>query len=382
MQNRNFSGFSLGILGGGQLGRMLIQAAIDLDLKIGVLDPDPMAPCKNWVSDFYRGNLRDFQTVLDFGRRYDGLTIEIENVNADALEALSDMGKMVYPRADFIRTIQNKREQKELYKRLGLPSAQFVSVPDRTALQQLKLQLPLVQKLEREGYDGRGVKILRTEADLDNAFDSPSIVETCVDMDKELSVLIARNKSGQVAVYPVAEMVFHPVYNLVEYLICPASIPHRTADEAVRIARTLVEETNFIGLLAVEMFLDTSGRLLINEVAPRPHNSGHHTIKACATSQYEQHLRAILDLPLGSTELLAHTAMVNLLGAPDNIGKPLYRGLQEIMSLPGVYPHIYGKAETKPFRKMGHITLIDKNPDRLVSTLKYVRETVSVTSGS
>ncbi len=371
----------IGVLGGGQLGRMLIQAAVDYNLHIGVMDPNPEAPCRWLAHDFVVGSLTDYDAVMAFGKDKDVLTIEIENVNADALAALQAEGKRVYPDPATIKMIQDKRSQKQFFESYKIPTAPFVLVESKADVYRHMGRLPMVQKLAKAGYDGRGVQVLRDAEQVEEAFDAPGLLEEFVPFEKEIAVIVARNLSGEVATFPVVEMVFHPVHNLVEYLFAPANISPVLATEADHIARQIVDDLKFVGLLAIEMFVTPDGKILVNEMAPRPHNSGHHTIRANATSQYEQHLRAILDLPLGATYGLSPAAMVNLLGEAGHTGPAIYEGIEQLLATPGVYPHIYGKAETKPHRKMGHVTILDADVNRLEHTVQQVKELVKVVSG-
>lgn len=356
---------------------MLIQAGIDYNIPFTILDPDPHAPCST-MAPFQAGKLTDYDTVMAFGETCDIITIEIENVNTTALRELEKRGKKIYPQPAVIELIQDKRTQKIFYRDCGIPTADFILTENAYDVAQQKEFLPAVNKLGREGYDGRGVQILRSEQDLPKAFDAPGLLEKLIDFDKEISVIVARNASGQVKTFPVVEMVFHPVHNLVEYLFAPADLPKSILDDADAIARRIIHELDMVGLLAVEMFVTKSGKVLVNEIAPRPHNSGHQTIEANITSQYEQHLRAILNLPLGDTDLLMPSAMVNLLGEPDHSGVAKYEGFAEVINLPGVHVHLYGKLFTKPFRKMGHVTIVDANVKRLKKTATFVKETLKV----
>jgi 5-(carboxyamino)imidazole ribonucleotide synthase len=371
------SNFKVGILGGGQLGRMLIQSGIDFNIPFSVLDPDDHAPCSG-LARFQAGKLTDFDTVMRFGVSCDLITIEIENVNTAALKALAAQGKKVYPQPEVIELIQDKRTQKKFYKERGIPTAEFILVENREDVKKYAAFLPAVNKLGKEGYDGRGVQILRTAADLDKAFDAPGLLEKLVDFDKEIAVIVARNARGEIKAFPPVEMAFHPEQNLVEYLFAPANVTPAIATRADEIARRVVSELDMVGLLAVEMFITKTGEVLVNEVAPRPHNSGHQTIEANVTSQYEQHLRAILDLPLGDTGLIFPSAMVNLLGEPGYTGPARYEGFAEVVEIPGVYVHLYGKQLTKPFRKMGHVTIIDRDLQSLREKAQVVRETLKV----
>lgn len=370
----------LGILGGGQLGRMLIQAAIDFDFKIKILDPYSEAPCKYIAHEFQNGSLNDYETVMAFGADCDTITIEIENVNLEALEALENHGKRVFPQPSVLRLIKDKRVQKAFYQSKGLPTADFILTDNQEDTKKYASFLPAVHKLGQGGYDGKGVQVIRTEADFSKAFDAPSVLEKMVDFEKELAVIVARNENGETKTFPVVEMVFHPEANLVEYLFAPANISKETEQKAEEIAIKTAEAFGIVGLLAVEMFLTKEGEILINEVAPRPHNSGHQTIRANDVSQFEQHLRAILNLPLGSTNAHSMAAMVNLLGEEGFSGEAIYEGMDEIIKIEGVHPFLYGKKFTKPFRKMGHITIIDQNFEKLKEKVNFVKETIKVIS--
>jgi len=367
----------IGILGGGQLGRMLVQSGIDFNLTFSVLDPDDQAPCKN-LSDFHTGKLTDYDTVLSFGLMCDIITIEIENVNTLALKALAREGKKVFPQPDVIELIQDKRNQKLFYREFGIPTAEFVLTETRMDVKKHHSMLPAVHKLGREGYDGRGVQIIRTEEDLDKAFDAPGILEELIDYEKEISVIVARNENGEIKTYPPVEMVFHPEKNLVEYLFSPAQLTYAVQHKADTIACQIINELKMVGLLAVEMFVTRDGQVLVNEIAPRPHNSGHHTIEANVTSQYEQHLRCLLSLPLGETEIIMPSAMVNLLGEPGHEGPARYEGFEEAVKVSGVHVHLYGKKTTKPFRKMGHVTIVDQDIDILKEKANLIKRTLKV----
>lgn len=370
----------IGILGGGQLGLMLLQAAVDWNLDIHVLDPDAEAPCRKIAPHFTQGSLQDFDTVYSFGKDLDVITIEIEKVNVEALEALEKEGKKVYPQPSVIRQIQDKRIQKQFYAEKQLPTAEFVLTKDRQDVANHISFLPAFHKLGKDGYDGRGVQRLTSAQDLDKAFDKPGLLEKAVAFEKELAVIVARNANGELETFPTVEMVFHPEHNLVEYLFAPAEISEEINAKAQAIARRTAEAFQIVGLLAVELFLTASGEVLINEVAPRPHNSGHHTIRANATSQYEQHWRAILNLPLGSTHAYGPSAMVNLLGEDGYEGPAVYEGMEKLLATPQVFPFLYWKALTKPFRKMGHITIMDADIASLKAKADFVRNNIKVIS--
>lgn len=364
-------------MGGGQLGRMLIQSGIDYNLSFSVLDPDEFAPCKE-LADFHAGKLIDFDTVMKFGNPCDIITIEIEHVNTQALKELVKLGKKVFPQPEIIEMIQDKRKQKAFYNERRIPTAPFVLTENKQDALQYENFLPAVHKLGKEGYDGRGVQVLRTKGDLEKAFDAPGLLEKHIDFEKEISVIVARNENGEMATYPAVEMVFHEEQNLVEYLFAPAQLPGHTLQQADEIARKVIKQLGMVGLLAVEMFVTKAGEVLVNEIAPRPHNSGHQTIEANATSQYEQHLRAIIGLPLGDTSLLLPSAMVNLLGEAGFSGPARYEGFEDVLKLSGVHVHLYGKRLTKPFRKMGHVTIIDQDIESLKQKANFVKKTLKV----
>ncbi|MBC8152487.1 MAG: 5-(carboxyamino)imidazole ribonucleotide synthase [Bacteroidetes bacterium] len=376
---------TIGILGGGQLGLMLIQAAIDWNLPIHCLDPDPEAPCRDLCAWFETGSLTDYDTVYRFGEAVDILTIEIEKVNVEALEALENEGKRVFPQPSVIRIIQDKRLQKQFFRDHDLPTANFFLTETRADVATLLTDaahdfLPAFHKLGRDGYDGRGVQRIESVADANKAFDAPGVLERAVDFEKELAVIVARSEGGEMQTFPTVEMVFHPEHNLVDYLFAPASISAETDRQAQSLARQTAKAFGIVGLLAVELFLTKTGEILINEVAPRPHNSGHHTIRANVTSQFEQHWRAIMNLPLGNTTAYQPAAMVNLLGEPTHTGPARYEGIESLLAIPGVFPFLYGKALTRPFRKMGHVTVMDTTLEALREKVATVRETIQVVS--
>ncbi len=368
----------IGILGGGQLGRMLLQAAISYPFEIHILDPDPEAPCRAYCHHFQQGNLQDFDRVYHFGKGLDILTIEIEHVNVDALERLEREGLQVYPSSQSIRIIQDKRIQKQFFKTQQIPTAPFVLINHPEELVQHLDFLPAFQKLGKEGYDGRGVQALQSSDDFHKAFAAPSLLEKKIDFVKELAVMVARNPQGEIRCFPPVEMVFDPQLNLVDYLLAPAQIGEAKAQEAIALAEKVIQAFPIVGLLAVEMFLTPEGELLVNEVAPRPHNSGHHSIEGNYTSQFEQHLRAITSLPLGCTDSKGYAAMVNLLGAEGHQGPARYEGLEPLLKLKGAYVHLYGKKTTKPGRKMGHVTLIDEDLSALEEKIDFVKKNVRV----
>lgn len=369
---------SVGILGGGQLGRMLIQSAIDFNIDLTVLDPDGDAPCRNLCRKFTQASLQDEMAILDWAEELDLITIEIEHVNIEALKKLQRAGKKVFPQPEVLEIIQDKRKQKEFYQQKGLPTAPFVLLDNKEEIAQHAHLLPGFQKLGRDGYDGRGVQRISTVDDIVKGFDAPSLLEQAIPFEKELAVIVARNEEGEVSAFPVVEMVFNPVHNLVEYLFSPANITVAIAQEASDLAKRVITEFGMVGLLAVELFLTKDGKVLINEVAPRPHNSGHQTIEANSTSQYEQHLRAILNLPLGSTKTIVPSAMVNLLGEEGFSGEAVYEGLEEVLKMEGVHVHFYGKRITKPFRKMGHVTILDSDIKALNNKAQTVKKWLKI----
>jgi 5-(carboxyamino)imidazole ribonucleotide synthase len=368
----------VGILGGGQLGRMLIQQAINYNTNIKVLDPDPEAPCKNLCDKFIVGSLTDFDTVYNFGKQTDLLTIEIEKVNVDALQLLEDEGVLVFPQPRIIRLIQDKGLQKEFFKQNDIPTSPFQLIGSQTALKDANIPYPYIQKLRKDGYDGRGVYKVKSDKDLENAFDVPSIVEDWIDFEKEIAVIVARNENGEVKTFPCVEMDFNPDANLVEFLISPSTLPIEILKEADQLAIQIAEALKITGVLAVEMFLTKDGNILVNELAPRPHNSGHQSIEGNLTSQFEQHLRAIFNLPLGDTSSVGNAVMINLLGEKGFEGLAEYEGIEEILKHKGVHVHLYGKKFTKPYRKMGHVTIVDENREAAISTARLVQNMLKV----
>lgn len=368
----------LGVLGGGQLGRMLIQSAINYNQDIHILDPDPNAPCKDISQRFTVGSLKDFDTVYAFGHGCDVITVEIESVNTEALEQLQREGKKVYPQPHILSLIKDKRKQKQFYKQQGIPTAEFILVADKAEVIQNSDFLPAVNKLGKEGYDGRGVQVLRTAADLEKAFDAPGLLEKLIEFDKEIAVTVARNESGDLIAYPAVECAFHPTANLVEFLFAPAEISKDVAEKAEEIAKDVILKLGMVGILAVEMFVTKDGEILVNEVAPRPHNSGHHTIEANFTSQFEQHLRSVMNWPLGNPELRCPAAMINLLGEDNFTGPVLVEGQDEALAEKGVYIHLYGKKITKPFRKMGHVTILAETVSGLKEKAQRIKELIKI----
>ncbi len=370
----------IGILGGGQLGKMLIQTALDLDLDISVLENDPNCPCAAISGNFILGDIMDFDTVYNFGKTADIITIEIENVNIEALKKLESEGKKVYPQPEIVEKIKDKTIQKKFFDDYKIPTSAFFLVENKNdAIGKIK-SFPVVNKIGVGGYDGRGVQIIRNEAELEKVFDAKGIIEELINFEKELAVIVARNPSGQIVAFPVVEMVFHPEANLVEYLFSPANINSEIEEKAKSIAKSVAERFEIVGLLAVEMFLTREGEILVNEVAPRPHNSGHHTQKANLISQFDMHWRAILDLPLLDLRPISTAAMVNILGEPGHEGQVVIEGLDQILGIEGVFPFFYGKKTTKPFRKMGHVTILESNFEYLIEKVNFVKDKLKVIS--
>ncbi len=378
------SDFKFGILGGGQLGRMLLRETNKFDIQTWVLDASPEAPCKPYVNQFFQGDLMDFDTVYDFGKKVDVLTFEIELVNAQALQKLEDEGIKVYPSAATLNIIQNKATQKLFYVDNNIPTAEFVrfayTSEIKDAVNNGGLNLPFIWKAAQGGYDGNGVKVVRNISDLDSLPNIECIAEQMINFKNELSVIVARNPSGEMKHYEVVEMEFHPEANQVEYVICPARIDDAVAKKAIAVALQVSEKINHVGILAVELFQTQNDEILVNEVAPRTHNSGHHTIETSYTSQFEQHMRTVLDLPLGNTDSKVAGVMVNLVGTEGFTGNVFYEGMNDILSLNGVTPHIYGKKQTRPFRKMGHVTIVDKDINAARKTAEKVKNTIKVIS--
>ena len=378
------SSFKLGILGGGQLGKMLLSETRKFDIQTYVLDPSSEAPGKIACNKFFQGDLMDFETVYNFGKQVDILTFEIELVNIKALEKLESEGLKVYPSPQTLKLIQNKGIQKDFYAKHDIPSAgykRFKNLDElRSEVENNAIQLPFVWKCTEFGYDGNGVKVIRKIEDIYNLPNVECIAEKMVPFKNELAVIVSRNPSGEIKTYPVVEMEFHPEANQVEYVICPARIDEKVAEKARAIALNVSEKFNHVGLLAVEMFQTEDDEILINEVAPRPHNSGHYSIEASYTSQFENHLRAILDLPLGNTDSKAAGIMVNLVGEEGFSGDVLYQNIEKILEWDGVTPHIYGKRQTRPFRKMGHVTIVNQDIAEARKIAEKVKNTIRVIS--
>ena len=378
------SDFKLGILGGGQLGKMLLAETRKFDIQTLVLDPSEEAPSQFGCNAFYKGSLMDYDTVYKFGKMVDLLTIEIENVNLDALDKLEEEGLAVFPSPKTLRMIQNKGKQKDFYVENNIPTSKhlrFVDLNDlKKSIEKDELEFPFVWKCAQFGYDGNGVKVCRSALDLVKLPDVECIAEAMIPFKNELAVIVVRSFSGEVKTYPVVEMEFHPEANQVEYVICPARIDEKVAQKAIGVALKVSESFNHVGLLAVEMFQTEDDEILVNEVAPRPHNSGHYSIEASYTSQFENHLRAILDLPLGNTASKVAGIMVNLVGEEGFEGQVVYENIKKIMAIDGVTPHIYGKRQTRPFRKMGHVTIVNEDMFEARKIAEEVKNSIRVIS--
>lgn len=384
MINYFSSDFKLAILGGGQLGKMMLYETRKYDIQTLVLDPSNEAPSRISCNYFQQGDLMDYDTVLNFGRQADVVTFEIEGVNIEALKKLESEGIKTFPSANTLEKIQNKAIQKEFYQQNNIPTAPFNTYESLNDLQNEveagKLEFPFVWKSATGGYDGKGVSVIKSMEDLKELSEGACIAEDLVSFKNELAVIVARNPSGEMKTYPVVEMEFHPTANQVEYVICPARINNEVADKARKMAETVSEAFQHVGLLAVEMFQTEDDQIIINEVAPRPHNSGHYSIEASYTNQFEQQIRAILDLPLGNTDSKVGGIMVNLVGAEGHEGEVQYENMEEIMKMDGVTPHIYGKKITRPFRKMGHVTIVNKDISKAREIAEKVKNSIKVIS--
>lgn len=376
------SDFKLAILGGGQLGKMLLYETRKFDIQTLVLDPNPEAPSRLAANFFQQGDLMDYDTVYQFGKRADIVTFEIEAVNVDALEQLEAEGITVYPSPKTLRKIQDKGVQKDFYTEKNIPTAPYKKYPNladlKLALTANQSSFPFVWKSTQGGYDGKGVQVVRSQEDLEKLVDTPCIAERMIPFKNELAVIVVRSPKGEVKTYPVVEMEFHPEANQVEYVICPGRIDDKVATKAREVATQVSEAFEHVGLLAVEMFQTEDDEILVNEVAPRPHNSGHYSIEGSYTNQFEQHLRAILNLPLGETESKIGAVMVNLVGAEGHTGDVYYEKIEDIMALKGVTPHIYGKRETRPFRKMGHVTVVNSDLSEARNIAEQVKNAIRV----
>lgn len=368
----------VGILGGGQLGRMLMQAAANYQVETFVLENDDECPAAHLCRHFVKGNIRDFDTVYNFGKNLDAVTIEIENVNIDALEKLESEGVQVYPKPHVLRTIKNKVLQKQYYKENQIPTAQFAILQSVKEIDQWKELLPAVQKLAEGGYDGRGVQIIEDISSSHLGFDEHSVLERKVKIKKEIAVIIAVDQNAKTALYPPVEMVFNKDFNLLDYQLCPADIPQNVLWKIEAVALAVVRNFNSAGLFAVELFVDENDDVFVNETAPRVHNSGHHTIEAHYSSQFDMLWRIILGYPLGNTKSILPSVMVNIIGSDGYTGQPKYAGLGEVLKIDNAFVHIYGKLQTKPGRKMGHVTILSSEKQDLIHKANKIKQLLSV----
>tara|TARA_R110001583_G_scaffold8413_1_gene40180 strand:- start:1916 stop:3061 length:1146 start_codon:yes stop_codon:yes gene_type:complete len=380
VKNYFSSKFRLGVLGGGQLGKMLLTETQKFDIYTCILDVAEDAPCAQICNEFHQGSLMDFETVYNFGKTVDLLTIEIEHVNIDALLKLEQEGLEIYPQPNVLQIIQHKGKQKDFFVKNNIPTSPHKRFSTLDELKKEALLYPFVWKSAQFGYDGTGVKIVKNENDLNSLVNTEAIIEKLIPFKNELAVIVARNKNGEIKTYPVVEMEFHPEANQVEYVICPARITEEVAKKARTIALKVAESFKHIGLLAVELFQTEDDEILVNEVAPRTHNSGHYSIEASYTSQFEQHVRSILNLPLGNTASKVAGIMVNLVGEEGFSGDVVYENMEEILKMDGVTPHIYGKKQTRPFRKMGHVTVVNNDLDEARKIAEKVKNTIRVIS--
>lgn len=370
----------IGILGGGQLGRMLLQAAVNYPVDTFVMENDAGCPAAHLCHHFIKGDIKDFDAVYNFGKGLDAITIEIENANEDALEKLEKEGVKIYPKPAALKTIKNKIWQKQFYKDNEIPTSEFIITQNKNDLKKIIDFLPAAHKIGMGGYDGRGVELLKTTADFVKAFDAPSVLEKLVTIKKEISIIIAVTNLGENTLYPPVDMVFDERLNVLEYQISPASLPEKVLWKAEAIALKVVKALNSPGIFAVELFVDVYDNVLVNETAPRVHNSGHHTIEANYSSQFDMLWRIMLDYPLGNTEHILPAAIVNLLGADGYTGEVYYEGLEEVLKTDNVFVHIYGKKETKPGRKMGHVTILSKEKQELIHQANRIKHTLKVIS--
>jgi 5-(carboxyamino)imidazole ribonucleotide synthase len=370
----------IGILGGGQLGRMLLQAAANYVMETYVLENDAHCPAAHLCHHFIKGDIKDFDAVYNFGKNLDALTIEIESVNVEALEKLESEGVKIYPKPSAIKIIKNKITQKEFYKTNKIASPEFIITQNINELKNHVSFLPAVHKIGQGGYDGKGVQVLQSETETDKGFNAPSVLEKMVDIKKEIAVIVAMNDKKETAIFPATEMIFDPALNLLDYQISPAELPGNVLEAANKIALKVVQHLNSPGLFAIEMFVDKNNNVLVNETAPRVHNSGHHTIEANYCSQYDMLWRIMLDYPLGNTEAILPSSIINILGEENYNGEAKYVGLNDVLSMQNVFVHLYGKQQTRPGRKMGHVTVISEDRNDLIEKVKMIKKTLKVCS--
>lgn len=368
----------VGILGGGQLGRMLLQAAANYPVETHVMEDDDQCPAAHLCHHFTKGDIRNFDDVYRFGKGLDALTIEIESVNEDALEKLESEGVKIYPKPSALRTIKNKILQKQFYKEQQIPTSEFIVTGNLQDVKNQEAFIPAVHKLGMGGYDGRGVQVIKTKDDIAKGFDAPGVLEKMVNIHKEIAQIVAMNEKGDIALYPAVDMVFDPYLNLLDYQISPADLPEKTLWKVEAIAISVVKKLKSPGLFAVELFVDKGGDVFVNETAPRVHNSGHHTIEANYSSQFDMLWRIMLGYPLGNTAHIVPAAIVNLLGAESHNGEAQYEGLADVLKMDNTFVHLYGKKETKPGRKMGHVTILSKEKQELVHKAGLIKRTLKV----
>ena len=369
---------NLGILTGGQLGRMMLPTCMRFGLNVHIMDDDPSAPAGSFCGRFMQGDPLSAEAVFQFGQYLDCVTLEIEHVSLNGLKQLETVGVNVYPKPALLEIVQDKGLQKQFYQESGFPTSPFELIEGRSEITPERFSLPVVQKSRRDGYDGRGVQVINGPDDIVDAFDVPSVVEKKVDIAQEISVIVARSPSGEVCMFPTVEMVVSDVSNMLDFLLSPARLSPSVERQCIEIAESLATALDLIGLLAIELFVSQDGQVLINEIAPRPHNSGHHSIEANITSQFEQHVRAVCDMPLGDTALKSPAVMVNLVGAEGYQGPVRYEGFNRILTMRDVYIHIYGKAETRPFRKMGHVTIVRPDVNEAIDIAQQIKEEIQV----
>ncbi len=370
----------IGILGGGQLGRMLLQAAINYPVETFVMENDAECPAAHLCHHFTKGDITNYEDVYNFGKGLDAITIEIESVNDAALEKLESEGVKVYPRPAALKIIKNKIKQKQFYKDHQIPTSDFIITQNTEELKQLEHFLPAVHKIGEGGYDGKGVQIIHTASDIDNGFNLPAVLEKMVAIHKEIAMIVVVSEKGETALYPPVDMVFDNRLNLLSYQISPADIPEKVLWKAEAISLTVVKALQSPGIFAVELFVDKEGNVLVNETAPRVHNSGHHTIEANYSSQFDMLWRIMLQYPLGNTEHILPAAIVNIIGAENCTGTPFYEGLEKVLEIPDVFVHIYGKTTTRPGRKMGHVTILSKEKQELIHQANRILQTLKVNS--
>lgn len=368
----------VGILGGGQLGRMLLQEAANYPVEVTVMENDPSCPAAHLCDHFIKGDITKFEDVIAFGNNLDIITLEIENVNVEALVELENQGKIIIPRPGALNIIKNKIHQKEFYLQHEIPSADFAIVNSKNEILDHHHLIPAAQKLATGGYDGKGVQLIHTKEDVAKGFDAPSVLEKMIDIQKEIAIIVAVAQDKSTTLYPPVEMVFDPILNLLDYQICPADIKENVLWKAEAMAISVARNLNSPGIFAVEMFVDKNDNVWVNETAPRVHNSGHHTIEAHYSSQFDMLWRILLEYPLGNTKKIQSSIMVNLLGADGYKGETEYEGLKEVLSIPNVFIHLYGKATTKPGRKMGHATIISDEKQELLLQAKKIKRTLSI----